>query len=66
MYGERERESKREGGREREQSRVDSDPAIFKGHTSQAIISSSFILGDLCLLTHTFAHTRAHMQAHFV
>lgn len=41
-----------------EPSNVDSDPAIFKGHTSQDIISSSFVLGDLCLFTqHTHAHT---------
>lgn len=33
-------------------SDVDSDPAIFKGHTSQDIISSSYVLGDPCLFTH--------------
>ena len=47
-----------------EPSNVDSDPAIFKGHTSQDIISSSFVLRDLCLFTqHTHTHTRACTQA---
>lgn len=44
-----------------EPSNVDSDPAIFKGHTSQDIISSSFVLRDLCLFTQ-HAHTHAHSR----
>ena len=47
-----------------EPSNVDSDPAIFKGHTSQDIISSSFVLRDLCLFTqHTHPHTHTHTCA---
>jgi len=42
-----------------EPSNVDSDPAIFKGHTSQDIISSSFVLRDLCLFTQR-THTHTH------
>lgn len=46
-----------------EPSKVDSDPAIFKGHTSQDIISSSFVPRDLCLFTqHTYTHTGKHCR----
>lgn len=43
-----------------EPSNVDSDPAIFKGHTSQDIISSSFVLRDLVYLHNTKTHRHTH------
>lgn len=46
-----------------EPSNVDSDPAIFKGHTSQDIISSSFVLRELCLFTqHTHTQNGRHTR----
>lgn len=50
--------------RELIQTNVDSDPAIFKGHTSQDIIPSSFVLRDLCLRRQAHTHARTHTCTH--
>lgn len=46
------------GASELDPNNVGSDPAIFKGHTSQDIISSSSVPGDNFLFTPQHVHKK--------